>query len=440
MAGYHINDEGRVRRCSTTPEKCDFAGGQFESFEAAQNSDTFKEIMGEQLAIPKLRKASQIELEDDLNDDEKLLSGLSDDYSNFDSKYEYGGSDEEDEDEEPIQEAKTIKSTVSPEKAKQEADEKYGAEHAESGIAEGLKASTLLRHATNSGNAFDKGYISKLEELAKEENTAESLSKLDKLKQEVDELRKEKETATPERIKQINGEIRGKSIHVSRMEREQAKTSTGNNVKAQTIEKSSAAKTIDLKSEASKLTKPVNAKPTEDDAREADYAALTEIANNSYGSWERYMGKKSVTNNSVREFHNKLRNDLKDNPISQYRGLVKAEMTRLAAQRQYARDYETETETPENKAFFEKAWKSKIEGQDITYEEKALKEKREAEELQAKYERGEITPGKIIGGGYKNPKKVAREYLERRVETARKIVETKGRSDVELLRKSGLLK
>lgn len=391
---YHISDDGKVRRCSTTPDQCEFMGGQFDSFDAAYESETFKETVAELSSLPKLRKASKEEEAKDINNDEKLLSGLTEDYSDFNSKYEAKISEIEDEDEnaaeskptsnptkvnsEKLKEAQTNK--VKAEKAaKDKKDHQYGAEHAESGVAEGLIASTLLRHSTNSGDAFDKGYISKLEELAK-------LEKSDDKKR-----------------RYILADFKAEA-------------------------------------KAAKVTRPINHEPTEEDKNEAYHSVMTELGNNSYGSWERLMGKRSVTKNSVAEYHDKLHEMVKDNPISPHKANIQHEAERLASQRQFARDFESGNESPSNEAFFEKVWASEVQGQGLTHEEVAKRDHEDAKELMAKYERGEVTPGKIVGGGYKNPKKVAKEYLERRIAETGKIVETRGRSDLNILVRSGLAK
>lgn len=55
--GYHINNNGEVLPCSTTPEKCDFVGGQFSSEIEAYDSDAFKKVIGQVSNIATMKKS-----------------------------------------------------------------------------------------------------------------------------------------------------------------------------------------------------------------------------------------------------------------------------------------------------------------------------------------------------------------------------------------------
>lgn len=59
------------------------------------------------------------------------------------------------------------------------------------------------------------------------------------------------------------------------------------------------------------------------------------------------------------------------------------------------------------------------------YQEHAI---REAQSLREQLEAKQITPSKLIGTGYRNPRKLAFEYLDRREAEAKKALETEGRN------------
>ena len=69
--GYHINNDGAVLPCSTTPENCDFAGGQFSSEIEAYASTAFKEVIGQVSNIATMRKSRMMQRRAIMNDPEK---------------------------------------------------------------------------------------------------------------------------------------------------------------------------------------------------------------------------------------------------------------------------------------------------------------------------------------------------------------------------------
>lgn len=90
---------------------------------------------------------------------------------------------------------------------------------------EGKEASLRAKlYTANDPKEYREQYKKVKEELNNVKNSSNSSNdKISEMEAEINDLRSRKEGASPEEIKRLNGLIRGKSIHLSRMEKEAAK-------------------------------------------------------------------------------------------------------------------------------------------------------------------------------------------------------------------------
>lgn len=166
--------------------------------------------------------------------------------------------------------------------------------------------------------------------------------------------------------------------------------------------------------------------PTKEDYDKAREGVLIDFANRDLEvSWRKLMPPRSrMTDKNNKEYYSKVEEIAAtkinlDSAIGQ-RANIYAEMSA------YGRAFTEGVKIPQEVSdHFEKIWAGEEEG---LSEAQACKElagnKQALKDLLA----GRITPGSIVGSGYKNPKKIAVEYLTRVIEEYSRAIETRGRS------------
>lgn len=167
--------------------------------------------------------------------------------------------------------------------------------------------------------------------------------------------------------------------------------------------------------------------PTEADLLEAKEAVLVIFANKNFSEvgWNKLMPEKSrMTDKNNKEYYRKVEQIAAQRINLEMAVEQKAKI--FAQMDAYGRAFESGVKIPKDiDDHFEKMWAGKANG---LSEEGAISSlnsgKRSLEDLLA----GKITPGSIVGSGYKNPKKVATEYLTKKIKEYTRAVETKGRS------------
>lgn len=174
---------------------------------------------------------------------------------------------------------------------------------------------------------------------------------------------------------------------------------------------------------ANRLLSPKN------DLEEAKRDTIHSFANER--RWENLMGaNKNRTDKNTEEFHKRVEADLTDEEKREYNSKALKRANHLASRRFFARSYKEGNVLPLNYTInkaFEKEWKE-------TGEKKAHAELAELHKLNESLDNGKITPAKVIGTGYRNPKKMAKTYLTNQIEAQEENIKTRGRSDASVLR------
>jgi len=160
-----------------------------------------------------------------------------------------------------------------------------------------------------------------------------------------------------------------------------------------------------------------------EDLQEARDRVRVDLGNKSEYGWSKLMGSnKNMTQNNIREWHEKL--DAVINGDVELQARIFDEAETIAAGKAYGRAYEMKVPT-ELDEFLDKAWAGEING---FSREKVTENYNRHLELKDKLSKGEISPAKIIGSGYKNPKRIAMEWLDSQIKEEARALETKGRN------------
>lgn len=163
----------------------------------------------------------------------------------------------------------------------------------------------------------------------------------------------------------------------------------------------------------------------------AGYATVsTEVSNRNYPngehSWKNVMGASAkMTDKNEEAYAEHMRGVIDADPE------LVAKVHRVAEQHAernaYGRAYEQDAPIhPAAEEYFESVWNDPTH---VYGEKKLHEEKQELARLTVGLEEGRVTPAKIIGSGVKNPKKLARQYLQRQTESVNRALETRGRSN-----------
>lgn len=136
------------------------------------------------------------------------------------------------------------------------------------------------------------------------------------------------------------------------------------------------------------------------------------------------MGAKSrMTAKKLAEYDAELEKAIEESEEFQRRVLSYAKQS--AARDLFARAYEQGISTPLD-PHFEAIWEGREQGcSKETFESRLAENRKRLEQLAA----GTISPTKIVGSGYRNPKKVAREWVENQLRETERALATRGRSD-----------
>lgn len=161
-----------------------------------------------------------------------------------------------------------------------------------------------------------------------------------------------------------------------------------------------------------------------EDTEKAIEAVMRDVASQSNYSWKAIMGESYRTNKTLDYYNSVLREEVLNSP--EHMTVVNKIAARRAENFAYARAYkEGIAIDPKIETAFEQMWNDPGFG----FGEAKIKEKiEEYEKLQDELEGRRITPTKIIGSGYKNPRRVAHEYLESSLQELRESLDTRGRS------------
>jgi RNAse (barnase) inhibitor barstar len=155
------------------------------------------------------------------------------------------------------------------------------------------------------------------------------------------------------------------------------------------------------------------------------------MRNSKYG-WESRWGKdERRTERNIAAYRSSLAAEIASDP--QLSREVRHEAEQLRNQRAFARAYQENVDLPPNYAeAFDKLWDAGMYAGSRSYTEYELKN---LEESEAGLAAGTIRPQKIVGTGYRNPPKVAKEYLAKRRAELELALATRGRSHPENMRK-----
>ena len=163
--------------------------------------------------------------------------------------------------------------------------------------------------------------------------------------------------------------------------------------------------------------------PTAEDRAEAEESQKMYFASRKpFNDWEKRMGKKYRTEKNVADYHNQVIASLNEHDRFEYDELVSKQAARIAQNKYAARAYrEGFTLNPDVEAELERRWTMYGD----QYEDRLEKAIKMRDDLNA----GRINPSKVVGTGYRNPKKMAAEYLDKEIAKHTEMVQTRGRSN-----------
>lgn len=169
--------------------------------------------------------------------------------------------------------------------------------------------------------------------------------------------------------------------------------------------------------------------PTDEDHQSARDSLRIEVGNAWPHRWEAAMGPKARrTEANIAAYHSELDHIIEQTPA------LKSRLTTFshsfAKDRSFARAHKAGVAIhPAAEEYFDEQW-----GSDKPWGEAGVRDElTRATQLRESFERGAIKPAKIIGTGYRNPKKVAKEYLDSRVADLQQQLDTRGRSNTSLV-------
>lgn len=163
--------------------------------------------------------------------------------------------------------------------------------------------------------------------------------------------------------------------------------------------------------------------PTVEDRTQAEQHFKEYFASRqSFNDWERRMGKKYRTDKNVADYHNQVIDSLNDHDKAEYKDLVAKQANTIAKNKYAGRAYrEGFTLNPSAEAELERRWNMYGD----QYEDRLEKAIKMRDDLNA----GRINPSKVVGTGYRNPKKMAAQYLDDEIAKRAEVIQTRGRSN-----------
>lgn len=168
---------------------------------------------------------------------------------------------------------------------------------------------------------------------------------------------------------------------------------------------------------------------TERDLSEAYKTVSTKISNDSFPngehSWKNVMGAKTpMTEANEARYAAHLRSVIDSDPA--YSREVGRQARISASYAAYGRAFEQGVDIDgDAEAYFESVWNDP----EHSFGESSTRKKLQGNTSNlAALESGAVKPSAIVGSGYKNPKKVAKQYLEQERETLENALRTRGRS------------
>lgn len=169
--------------------------------------------------------------------------------------------------------------------------------------------------------------------------------------------------------------------------------------------------------------------PWKEDFDEAWASVRVEFSNehfpNGEYSWNTVMGSNTrMTEGNERQYAEIIEAAMRKDP--KWVARVDKRAAQYADAKKYGRAYRLDIPIDEDsEAYFEEVWNDPNHNFGRAQLEIQLKR---LEANRIGLEEGTVKPSQIIGGGVKNPKKVAREWLRARYEETREGLETRGRS------------
>jgi hypothetical protein len=162
--------------------------------------------------------------------------------------------------------------------------------------------------------------------------------------------------------------------------------------------------------------------PTDNEYQESRLATLIEYTNNTpEASWKNVMGANSrMTNANEKRYYDAVVERMSDEDRDQFEKNVADHVSRQMITNMPAKAYENNVPVNQDvDDYFDSQWSKGT----------AEKNLDSVVAMQKQLAEGTITPGKIVGSGYKNPKKVAQRYLDRLEREGRRELATRGRSN-----------
>lgn len=157
-----------------------------------------------------------------------------------------------------------------------------------------------------------------------------------------------------------------------------------------------------------------------------DYAVESRrvtIGNRLGNNWDHLMGTARRTEGNITTYNKKLDRIAASEP--DHKKEIRTIASQRARQNAFARAYDQGVEIhPVAEAYFEETWTG-----DGPFGEVATRNKlADYSDLLPRVESGEVSGSKIVGSSYRNPRKVAIDYIKRSIADAERAIETRGRS------------
>lgn len=408
MAKLHVNPEtGDIGRC-TAKIKCDFEDIGAEHFDNQQEAQAASEkILKAKLGgIPRNVKENELA---NVHNVSELAFTITE--SDRDENYAFlvaNNSEIFENNKDILAFVKNPKDKKLREKARKEIDSKFSPEDQQSHL-ERIAAKNLFAKAHKMGLSIPKD----LEEAFESEwNDPESVIG--------EKHRSEQYARISEALK--NGKFAPEDVLRAYIKR---------NALAEDLRTRGRSNPINVSVAEGKVIEEVSerlTKPTEDDVKEAVRENSIKYVNDNYSrdlKWEKVMGKKNRTDKNRDKYYDHVEEVAKADESYRFEDRVKRSAERLSNRQFFARRYKEGYITPVAMPVeqrFEKEW---VEGG----EEKAKSRMKDLIQLEDDFNNGKISATRIVGGGLINPKKMAREYLDREIKETTDILETRGRSN-----------
>ena len=162
---------------------------------------------------------------------------------------------------------------------------------------------------------------------------------------------------------------------------------------------------------------------TEQDLEDGMQRVMNRVGSFGSRSWDKIMGDAIRSKGNIAKYEELQREYI--NGDEQLSEMVQSTAGKYANSRAHARALDAGIET-EFDDEFEKMWDGKAKG---FSKAQLLHEEANLESLKYGFENGTVSASSIVGGGYRNAKKVAAEWIESSIADNKEAIRTRGRSN-----------